>query len=77
MNWNVSAKQGRLSNYLDSKIVNDFKGTNFFWLFVILMAFMISNMSRALRWNQLIEPLGYKPKIFNTFFATMVGYMLI
>ena len=61
---------------LIQKIVNDFKGTNFFWLFVILMAFMISNMSRALRWNQLIEPLGYKPKIFNTFFATMVGYMV-
>lgn len=61
---------------LIEKIVNDFKGTNFFWLFVILIAFMISNVSRALRWNQLIEPLGYKPKIFNTFFATMVGYMI-
>lgn len=61
---------------LIQKVVNDFKGTNFFWLFVILMAFMISNMSRALRWNQLIEPLGYKPKIFNTFFATMIGYMI-
>lgn len=58
------------------KIMNDFKGTNPFWLVVILLAFMISNISRALRWNQLIEPLGYKPKIFNTFFATMVGYMI-
>jgi uncharacterized membrane protein YbhN (UPF0104 family) len=61
---------------LIQKVVNDFKGTNFFWLFAILMAFMISNVSRALRWNQLIEPLGYKPKIFNTFFATMIGYMV-
>lgn len=58
------------------KILLDFKGTNPFWLFVILMAFMISNLSRALRWNQLIEPLGYKPKTFNTFFATMIGYMI-
>ncbi len=56
--------------------MQDFKGTNPFWLFVILMAFMISNLSRALRWNQLIEPLGYKPKTFNTFFATMIGYMV-
>lgn len=61
---------------LIQKIVNDFKDANFFWLFVILMAFMISNLSRALRWNQLIEPLGYQPKVFNTFFATMVGYMV-
>lgn len=58
------------------KIMNDFKGTNPFWLVMILLAFMISNISRALRWNQLIEPLGYKPKVFNTFFATMVGYMV-
>lgn len=58
------------------KIMNDFKGTNPFWLVMILLAFMVSNISRALRWNQLIEPLGYKPKIFNTFFATMVGYMV-
>lgn len=58
------------------KIMQDFKGTNPFWLFVILMVFMISNLSRALRWNQLIEPLGYQPKTFNTFFATMIGYMV-
>lgn len=61
---------------LFQKIMNDFKGTNPFWLVMILLAFMVSNISRALRWNQLIEPLGYKPKIFNTFFATMVGYMV-
>lgn len=61
---------------LFEKIMNDFKGTNFFWLFVILMAFMVSNLSRALRWNQLIEPLGYQPKTLNTFFATMIGYMI-
>lgn len=58
------------------KIMNDFRSTNPFWLVMICLAFMISNISRALRWNQLIEPLGYKPKTFNTFFATMVGYMV-
>jgi uncharacterized protein (TIRG00374 family) len=58
------------------KIMQDFTGTNPLWLFAILMAFMISNLSRALRWNQLIEPLGYQPKTFNTFFATMIGYMV-
>lgn len=61
---------------LIQKIIGDFKGTNLLWLFVILMAFMISNVSRAMRWNQLIEPLGYTPKVHNTFFATMIGYMV-
>lgn len=61
---------------LIEKIMQDFKSTNIFWLLMICVAFMISNISRALRWNQLIEPLGYQPKLFNTFFATMIGYMV-
>ncbi|MCH2044662.1 MAG: flippase-like domain-containing protein [Saprospiraceae bacterium] len=58
------------------KIIHDFQNANFFWLGVVCLLFMISNISRALRWNQLIEPLGYQPKTFNTFFATMIGYMV-
>ncbi len=61
---------------LIDKIINDFKGANPFWLVMICLAFMLSNLSRALRWNMLIEPLGYRPKTFNTFFATMVGYLI-
>jgi len=61
---------------LIAKIMNDFKSTNILWLLVVCFAFMLSNISRAFRWNQLIEPLGYKPRVFNTFFATMIGYMV-
>ncbi|MCH2022210.1 MAG: flippase-like domain-containing protein [Saprospiraceae bacterium] len=71
-----ACKGGCEFNNLLDKITNDFKGANFFWLLMICLAFMLSNISRALRWNQLIEPLGYKPKTFNSFFATMVGYMI-
>lgn len=71
-----ACKGGCAFNNLLDKIMNDFKEANVFWLVMICLAFMISNLSRAMRWNQLIEPLGYKPKIFNTFFATMVGYMV-
>ncbi|MEP6677048.1 MAG: lysylphosphatidylglycerol synthase transmembrane domain-containing protein [Ferruginibacter sp.] len=41
---------------------------------VIIMA-LASHLSRSIRWRILIEPLGYKPSIFNTFCATMVGYL--
>ena len=61
---------------LVDKIINDFTGANVFWLMMICLVFMISNLSRALRWNMLIEPLGYKPKVLNSFFATMVGYFI-
>ncbi len=44
---------------------------------IILMFFVgiVSHWFRALRWNLLIEPMGYKPKIKNTFLAVMVGYL--
>ena len=67
---------GCVYDSLFDKIANDFKGASPFWLLMICLAFMVSNISRALRWNQLIEPLGYTPKPFNSFFATMVGYMI-
>lgn len=67
---------GCVYNSLFDKIANDFKGASPVWLLMICLAFMVSNISRALRWNQLIEPLGYRPKTFNSFFATMVGYMV-
>lgn len=71
-----ACKGGCEFDNLFDKILNDFKNTNPFWLVMICILFMISNISRAMRWNQLIEPMGYQPKIFNTFFATMVGYMV-
>ncbi len=36
---------------------------------------MISNVFRALRWKQLLEPLGYKPAFINALGATMIGYL--
>ncbi|MEL7021433.1 MAG: lysylphosphatidylglycerol synthase transmembrane domain-containing protein [Bacteroidota bacterium] len=57
------------------KIWTDFKGVNFFWLFSVLVAFTISNLSRALRWNMLIRPMGYTPSAVNAFFSVMVGYL--
>lgn len=35
---------------------------------------LLSHYSRALRWRILMEPMGYKPKVSNTFYATLCGY---
>ena len=61
---------------LFAKIKHDFSKANLFWLGAVCLAFMVSNLSRALRWNMLIEPLGYKPKTFNTFFAIIKSVYL-
>ena len=34
-----------------------------------------SHISRAIRWKILMKPMGYNPKLKNTFFAVMVGYL--
>ena len=32
-------------------------------------------VSRAMRWVQLIEPLGYKPRLITTYHAVMFAYL--
>ena len=59
---------------LVDKITSDFKSTNFIWLLVILVLYMLSNFFRALRWSQMIEPLGYSPRVVNSLGALMIGY---
>ena len=48
---------------------------NYFWIFASLLISGLSHYFRTMRWKLLLEPLGYKPKTSNTFFALMVGYL--
>jgi uncharacterized membrane protein YbhN (UPF0104 family) len=63
-----------------NKLFNDFSSANFFWLAMVCLAFMVSNVSRALRWNLLIRQLDgggkYHPKFYNSFLTIMVGYLV-
>ncbi|MBR9921825.1 MAG: flippase-like domain-containing protein [Bacteroidetes bacterium] len=59
---------------LIGKILDDFASAKYFWLFLVLVAFSISNISRAARWLMLLRPLGYKPSMVNGFFTIMLGY---
>ena len=57
------------------EIVEALKEANYFWIAVSLILSLLSHLSRAIRWNLLINPLGYKPKLLNSFFAVMVMYL--
>ncbi len=47
-----------------------------YWLLIpVFILLLLSHLIRAIRWRLLIEPLGYKPSISNTFFAVMIGYL--
>ena len=48
-----------------------------YWIVAVSVAFsVISHLIRAYRWNLMLEPMGYKPKLANNFMAVSVAYML-
>ncbi len=49
---------------------------NYWILAPVLLLLLASHLLRALRWRQLIEPLGYRPSVLNTFFGVMIGYFV-
>ncbi|HEY6901287.1 MAG TPA: lysylphosphatidylglycerol synthase transmembrane domain-containing protein, partial [Puia sp.] len=48
-----------------------------YWLLIPVLGFLLlSHWIRALRWRQLMEPMGYKPRKINVFLAVMIGYLV-
>ncbi len=58
-----------------NQIMDSLRSANYWWIFVSLVLGLLSHLSRAMRWNILIESMGYQPKLRNTFFAIMVMYL--
>ncbi|WP_159518391.1 lysylphosphatidylglycerol synthase transmembrane domain-containing protein [Sunxiuqinia indica] len=58
---------------LKSVLKND---VNYWWVWLSLFFGLLSHISRTMRWNLMIEPLGKKPRLLNTFLAVMVGYLM-
>ena len=48
---------------------------NYLVIIPIVFLALASHVSRAMRWIIMIEPMGYKPSLFNAFGVTMAGYL--
>lgn len=59
---------------LIGKVWNDFQNVNYFWILLVFVAYAISNVSRAIRWNMLLRGMGYTPKFINAFLTIIIGY---
>lgn len=57
-----------------NSILKDLSGANYIFLVPATLMLLLSHYIRALRWQILIHPLGYRPGTLNTFLAVMVGY---
>ncbi|WP_431156869.1 lysylphosphatidylglycerol synthase transmembrane domain-containing protein [Winogradskyella poriferorum] len=53
-----------------------FKEANYFWIILGVVLGVISHTSRAYRWLLMCEPLGYKPKLANSFMAVFSAYLI-
>jgi len=52
----------------------EIRQANLFWMSISVLCSVTAFVSRAYRWNILIEPLGYKPKLINTTYSVIIGY---
>jgi glycosyltransferase 2 family protein len=64
---------------MTDKEIADFKYALFHAKYILVIPVVIMNLSshlvRSMRWKLLMEPLGFKPSLQNTFAVTMVGYL--
>ncbi|RMB56459.1 UPF0104 family protein [Dokdonia sinensis] len=50
------------------------KGVNPLWVVISLFFATCSHLSRAYRWKFMLEPMGYSPRLWNSFSAVMIAY---
>tara|TARA_R110000787_G_scaffold15134_2_gene46795 strand:+ start:34289 stop:35251 length:963 start_codon:yes stop_codon:yes gene_type:complete len=53
-----------------------FKKADYTFVILSVVFSLLSHISRAYRWNFMLEPLGYQPKLPNNFMAVYVAYIM-
>jgi hypothetical protein len=58
------------------EVFSYFKNANYGIVVLAVFLSVISHLIRAYRWNFMLEPLGYRPKLANNFMAVSVAYLM-
>lgn len=58
------------------EIKNQFREANYGFVALSVFFGILSNLSRAYRWNYMLTPLGYKPKFSNNIMAVYITYLM-
>jgi len=66
----------KLSSQDKADIVESFKSANYWWVLLSLFFGILSHLSRAYRWQFLLEPLGYRPKFANSIMTVLISYLV-
>ncbi len=54
----------------------NFRAANYGFVVLSVVLSLLSHLSRTYRWNFMLEPLGYKPKLANNFMAIAAAYLM-
>lgn len=58
-----------------AELWEELKTANYWWVLAAIPVAVLSHVFRALRWNLLIEQMGYKTRTSTTFYSVMMGYL--
>ena len=58
-----------------AQILKYISEANWAWVLLSIFIGMLSHISRAIRWNYLLEPLGYRPKLANNVMIILMAYL--
>lgn len=58
------------------QLVSDIKDANYQWIALAMVCGVLSHLGRSLRWNLLLEPMGYKASEAASFHAVIIGYLV-
>lgn len=53
----------------------DLQTANYWLILPVFLILSLSHLLRSLRWKILMQPMGYRPRLLNCFFAVMIGYL--
>lgn len=56
------------------QILKYIKEADPFWILMSVGIGILSHLSRAIRWNYLLEPLGYRPRLRNNLLIVLMAY---
>jgi len=57
-----------------ARILDAIKNANPIWVFLSIFIGILSHLSRAIRWNYLLSPMGYKPRLVNNVLIILTAY---
>jgi uncharacterized protein (TIRG00374 family) len=58
------------------EILEDIKKAKLEYIIISVLCGIISHLARALRWNLLLEPMGYSARLGGLFHAVILGYLV-